>query len=450
MAVILSSQNGFLIDHNMGLAQALKGTVSKEKDIEIVKDMMLKKELFLIEQPFMMDSQFSAMQDKTESKTVQGKGCEAKVTAYENLLEAAYEQKYFKQQEESEGNLPSEIISGSGGETSIAQKVVTNNFQAELDGSLIALADNNRTARDAAMKLQGTAEILSELCFSRREMSSSMPKVINKLNPDILHWKMDPFNKVISNLCGHPAVFNFNGDRYILPTGSTFFLSDFSNIEEMISYNELSSFDCIVMDPPWENKSVKRKKMYKTLTSQDFSKIPIPRLAAHNALIIVWVTNRMKHVDFIKECLFPAWNVQYLTDWFWIKVTTKGQMVYDINSDHKKPYELMVLGRYQSGHQDNSAEKSSLEVPENLVIVSVPSALHSMKPPLNDILMKFLPEKPRCLELFARNLWPGWTSWGNEFKKILTIISTTLTIEDQIENRQTPSKLEVGSGEGEE
>ena len=31
-----------------------------------------------------------------------------------------------------------------------------------------------------------------------------------------------------------------------------------------------------------------------------------------------------------------------------------------------------------------------------------------------DILSKYLPKEKQCLELFARNLLPGWTSWGNE------------------------------------
>ena len=38
----------------------------------------------------------------------------------------------------------------------------------------------------------------------------------------------------------------------------------------------------------------------------------------------------------------------------------------------------------------------------------------------------------------------------NELKKILTIISTALTIEHNIKHRRTPSKLEVGPGAREE
>jgi len=37
-----------------------------------------------------------------------------------------------------------------------------------------------------------------------------------------------------------------------------------------------------------------------------------------------------------------------------------------------------------------------------------------------DILDQFLPKKSARLELFARNLLPGWTSWGNEVRYIFS------------------------------
>ena len=33
-----------------------------------------------------------------------------------------------------------------------------------------------------------------------------------------------------------------------------------------------------------------------------------------------------------------------------------------------------------------------------------------------EILKEFIPPCSNCLELFARNLLPGWTSWGNEVR----------------------------------
>lgn len=45
---------------------------------------------------------------------------------------------------------------------------------------------------------------------------------------------------------------------------------------------------------------------------------------------------------------------------------------------------------------------------------------------LIDILKQFTGingESPaKCLELFARNLTPGWTSWGNEVRKMLLTV----------------------------
>lgn len=34
--------------------------------------------------------------------------------------------------------------------------------------------------------------------------------------------------------------------------------------------------------------------------------------------------------------------------------------------------------------------------------------------PILEVLKRYLKDDPRCLELFGRNLWPNWTSWGNE------------------------------------
>lgn len=34
-----------------------------------------------------------------------------------------------------------------------------------------------------------------------------------------------------------------------------------------------------------------------------------------------------------------------------------------------------------------------------------------------DVLKPYIGSEPKCLELFARSLLPGWTSWGNEVLK---------------------------------
>ncbi|MEQ2217281.1 hypothetical protein XENOCAPTIV_003006 [Xenoophorus captivus] len=59
----------------------------------------------------------------------------------------------------------------------------------------------------------------------------------------------------------------------------------------------------------------------------------------------------------------------------------------------------------------------SVPVEDKRLIVSVPSALHSQKPLLSEVLKSYIGAEAKCLELFARNLQPGWTSWGNEVLK---------------------------------
>lgn len=50
--------------------------------------------------------------------------------------------------------------------------------------------------------------------------------------------------------------------------------------------------------------------------------------------------------------------------------------------------------------------------------MSVPSSIHSQKPPLSDVMKNYLPKDFKALELFARYLLPNWTSFGNEVLKL--------------------------------
>lgn len=39
-----------------------------------------------------------------------------------------------------------------------------------------------------------------------------------------------------------------------------------------------------------------------------------------------------------------------------------------------------------------------------------------------DVFRKYLPQDAACIELFARNLLPNWTSWGNEVRVLRCLI----------------------------
>ncbi|XP_044790816.1 N(6)-adenine-specific methyltransferase METTL4 isoform X3 [Bubalus bubalis] len=179
------------------------------------------------------------------------------------------------------------------------------------------------------------------------------------------------------------------------------------------------TYDVIVIDPPWQNKSVKRSNRYSYLSPLQIKQIPVPKLAAPSCLVVTWVTNRQKHLRFVKEELYPSWSVEVVAEWHWVKITSSGEFVFPLDSPHKKPYEGLILGRVRekAALLLRNADVKELPIPDHKLIVSVPCTLHSHKPPLAEVLKDYIKPEGECLELFARNLQPGWTSWGNEVLK---------------------------------
>lgn len=291
-------------------------------------------------------------------------------------------------------------------------------FVTRTDKSCL-LTDNNARARNAA-GIVGPGDKLMELCNLHKdiiektthalEVKPGETIIINKLTCII--------NKFVKYKGSKPTIIQILEDTYILPPNSSFFLSDLSNIPHIISYKDFRPYDLVLLDPPWQNRSVKRRKKYWSLTNEDLLKLPIPALLKPSGIVAVWVTNKLQHINYVKESMFPTWNIKYLTVWHWIKVTTSGEMVYDFDSNHKKPYEVLIFGQNLKNTAETSSNDACLyKVPKNKVIISIPCSIHSVKPPLNDLFKEFLPDTAQCLELFARNLWPGWTSWGNEVLK---------------------------------
>ncbi|XP_038171386.1 N(6)-adenine-specific methyltransferase METTL4 isoform X2 [Arvicola amphibius] len=261
---------------------------------------------------------------------------------------------------------------------------------------------------------------LSELCEMAKHLPSLDDMHLQTLpltEDDMSVIELDLWSQVIENNSSFSRMITLMGQKYLLPPNSSFLLSDISCMQPLLNCSK--TFDVIVIDPPWQNKSVKRSNRYSCLSPQQIKRMPVPKLAAADCLVVTWVTNRQKHLCFVKEELYPSWSVEVIAEWYWVKITRSGEFVFPLDSPHKKPYECLVLGRFR--------EKTALElrspdvnvppVPDGKLIVSVPSLLHSHKPPLAEVLKDYIKPGGQCLELFARNLQPGWMSWGNEVLK---------------------------------
>ncbi|NXI52743.1 METL4 protein, partial [Chloroceryle aenea] len=273
---------------------------------------------------------------------------------------------------------------------------------------------------------------LAELCDMAKQFptgNESDCQAVHVLGEETSVPELDLLPCVTENNSDCAKIVMLMGQKYLVPPKSSFLLSDISCLQPLLNYKK--KYGVIVVDPPWQNKSVERSNRYSYLSSWEIKQIPVPALAAPHCLVVTWVTNRQKHLRFVKDELYPHWSVKTLAEWHWVKITRGGEFVLPLDSLHKKPYEVLVLGRVQGDSEEALRTPGDVvPVPEHKLIVSVPCSLHSHKPPLAGVLAEFIGPGVECLELFARNLQPGWTSWGNEVLKFQHIDYFTLLQKD--------------------
>ncbi|KIH55394.1 MT-A70 protein [Ancylostoma duodenale] len=199
---------------------------------------------------------------------------------------------------------------------------------------------------------------------------------------------------------GEPSI------AYYMPPQSTFHVGPVTDVRDFSVLNE-EKFDLIVMDPPWENLSVKRQQSYVTSDSA-LSGIDLDCLEA-DGLLAIWITNR-KGIDQELEVHLRRWNLKRLATFYWLKVTREGDPVCPFNGSHKLPYEKLVF----ASRSEAATRYASIAAADGKVSASVPMAVPSRKPPVAALLKQFGISPRRCLELFARCLQPNTVSVGFE------------------------------------
>ncbi|XAR61798.1 mRNA (2'-O-methyladenosine-N(6)-)-methyltransferase [Bertholletia excelsa] len=224
------------------------------------------------------------------------------------------------------------------------------------------------------------------------------------------------FNNLVSNETNEEVEAEFLNIKFIIPRKSCFYMSNLGQIHSLIPADSDFGFNLILVDPPWENSSAHQKRKYQTLPNRYFLSLPIKRLThTGGALLALWVTNREKLRDFVENELFPMWGVKYMATFFWLKVNADGSLISELDLFHHRPYECLLVGHCQ-GEADGCEYLVNFKtIPDNQVFISVPGD-YSRKPPVGELLLEYVPGfKPaRCIELFAREMIAGWTSWGNE------------------------------------
>ncbi|KAK2549246.1 N(6)-adenine-specific methyltransferase METTL4 [Acropora cervicornis] len=187
----------------------------------------------------------------------------------------------------------------------------------------------------------------------KRKKSAMHAASEEEIDACIFHNKDSTIGKNLFDhmICHHedtPMLLNISGQKYVLPSNCSFLLSDASNLSPLLDYAKQNGrYNLVVLDPPWFNKSAKRGSKYSFMSLWDIKSLPVPHLVAPGAIVGVWVTNKQKYLRFTKSELFPHWSVELVAEWFWAKVTRRGELVTELDSPHKRPYEPLLIGRFQ-------------------------------------------------------------------------------------------------------
>jgi len=213
---------------------------------------------------------------------------------------------------------------------------------------------------------------------------------------------------------------------YLIPNRSQFFNHNVDNMPALL-HQLLPAYDLIVLDPPWRNRYIRRLKRakqelgYSMLSNDQLSHIPISRLTHPRSLVAIWCTNSTLHQVALEKQLLPSWHLRLLHRLRWYKLSTDHELIGPLLADttQKQPYEMLYLAC-----RSDAPENYGKDILKTELLLSVPSIVHSHKPPLLAWLREYLQLEenqadPNCLELFARFLHPHFTSIGLEVLKLM-------------------------------
>lgn len=183
-------------------------------------------------------------------------------------------------------------------------------------------------------------------------------------------------------------------------------------------------YGAILADPPWayimrseKGHAKSPESHYATMTLDDIKALPVGHLAGPGCYLFLWST--WPHLDSAFEVL-RAWDFIYVTGGSWTKRTRHGKVAFGTGYVLRSATEPYIIGRIARPERKSRSERNLIEAAE---IAELPDGIdsqrreHSRKPPEMRQMIERLVPKACCVELFAREAWPGHEVWGNEAGK---------------------------------
>ncbi|KAH7482512.1 N(6)-adenine-specific methyltransferase METTL4 [Phytophthora ramorum] len=250
-----------------------------------------------------------------------------------------------------------------------------------MQGKFVPLSNGARSVLQGAFDRFGGARfVLRDFLPSFGDDRSKTPDVVASV-PEMSNATALDGGKVYCNEADHVRVAAVDNARVVLPAWCSFAQCDVRELHQL----ELARHKLIVMDPPWQNKSVSRGKRYDMFDHTELLKVDVPHIAdLDECILAVWVTNRPRYMAYLREQALPSWGFTFHACWYWLKLCKDGELVTPLDSTHRLPVETLVVA-----------------YPTTRVFFD------------EDIISR----TDKKAELFARELRPYWTSVGNEVLK---------------------------------
>lgn len=296
-------------------------------------------------------------------------------------------------------------------------------FEREVDVDVDDDVERNRRKR----KHEET--IPSDQAQTSTSTSTSIPNALDQppiiLSPGTNHFPDLPtiHGSVVKNPSPtHPATIYLSSSepasRISIPPNSTFLLTHLAPTPQSPIPN--TSFDLLLLDPPWPNRSVRRSSHYHTTPSFSSLESLLTNLLrthlktnpnGHGGIAGIWTTNTHKARQTVRAA-FAATQLDVCEEWIWVKCTDRGEPVVPLDGVWRRPYEVLMWGRGQR----QSEKKGEVR---RRVVFGVPD-VHSRKPGLRELVERVFfsgLKEYTAMEVFARSLTAGWWAVGDEVLK---------------------------------